>query len=57
MRHSIERSAVAAQNNDKTSSERMDALIERVVAKDNVLAALQRVERNKGSAGPDDDVP
>jgi RNA-directed DNA polymerase len=53
MRHSIERSAVAAQSNDKTSRQRMDALMERVVAKDNVLAALQRVERNKGSAGPD----
>jgi group II intron reverse transcriptase/maturase len=27
--------------------------MERVVAKQNVLAALQRVERNKGAAGPD----
>jgi hypothetical protein len=27
--------------------------MKRVLAKDNVLAALQRVERNKGAAGPD----
>jgi RNA-directed DNA polymerase len=49
---SAERSVGTALNNDKTSRA-ADALMERVVAKQNVLAALQRVERNKGAAGPD----
>ena len=47
-----ERSVGTALDNDKTSRA-ADALMERVVAKQNVLAALQRVERNKGAAGPD----
>lgn len=47
-----ERSAGTALPNDKTSRA-ADALMERVVAKHNVLAALQCVERNKSAAGPD----
>jgi RNA-directed DNA polymerase len=47
-----ERSVGTAVFNDKTSRA-AGALMERVIAKQNVLAALQRVERNKGAAGPD----
>jgi group II intron reverse transcriptase/maturase len=50
---SAERSVGTAFFKDKTSRVAVDALVERIIAKDNVLAALQRVERNKGAAGPD----
>lgn len=49
----VERSAGTAFFENKTSRVAVGALMKRVVAKDNVLAALQRVERNKGAAGPD----
>jgi len=50
---SAERSAGTAFSENKTSRVAVGALMKRVIAKDNVLAALQRVERNKGAAGPD----
>jgi len=50
---SAERSVGAGLSKDKTSRVAVGALMERAIAKDNVLAALQRVERNKGAAGPD----
>ena len=48
-----ERSVGTALPSDTTSRVADGALMELVVAKANVLAALQRVERNKGAAGPD----
>lgn len=49
----VERSVGTAFSNDKTSRAAENTLMERVVARANVLAALQRVERNKGASGPD----
>jgi RNA-directed DNA polymerase len=41
----------AVRNNDDTS--RTESLMEQVVARDNMLAALRRVESNKGAPGND----
>jgi group II intron reverse transcriptase/maturase len=46
-----EPSAGAVRNNDETS--KTESLMEQVVAKDNMLAALRRVESNKGAPGND----
>jgi RNA-directed DNA polymerase len=43
--------STGVMNNEKTSE--TEFLMEQVVARDNMLAALQRVERNKGAAGSD----
>ncbi len=41
----------AVRNNDDTS--KTESLMEQVVARDNMLAALRRVESNKGAPGND----
>lgn len=46
-----EPSAGAVRNNDETSG--TELLMEPVVARDNMLAALRRVESNKGAPGTD----
>lgn len=46
-----ELSAGAVRNNDETSG--TESLMEQVVARDNMLAALRRVESNKGAPGND----
>ena len=46
-----ERSADAVQGKDEAS--RTESLMEQVVARENMLAALQRIEKNKGAPGPD----
>jgi len=43
----------AAQGNERSGSGRPMELIERVVERGNLKAALQRVRRNKGSPGID----
>ena len=51
----VERSGEAstATNGDECSGDDGARLMERVVARDNVLVALKRVQRNKGSPGID----
>jgi RNA-directed DNA polymerase len=46
-----ERSAGAVQRNDQTSG--TESLMEQVVARENMWAALRRVESNKGAPGND----
>lgn len=46
-----EQSLGVVRNGDQPSE--TESLMERVVARGNLLAALQRVERNKGAPGPD----
>jgi RNA-directed DNA polymerase len=46
-----EQSAGAVQRKDETSG--TESLMEQVVARENMLAALRRVERNKGAPGND----
>ena len=46
-----ERSAGAVQRSDQTSG--TESLMEQVVARENMLAALRRVESNKGAPGND----
>ena len=43
----------AAQGNERSGNDRLTELMERVVERDNLLAALKRVRRNKGSPGID----
>jgi RNA-directed DNA polymerase len=46
-----EQSLGVVRNSDQPSE--TETLMERMIARENLLAALQRVERNKGAPGPD----
>ena len=46
-------SLASARNNETTDDTKSNQLLERILERDNLFKALERVERNKGAAGID----
>ncbi|WP_330655493.1 hypothetical protein [Alkaliphilus sp. B6464] len=45
--------SISVTSTNETSSAASDNLMERILSRDNMLSALKRVEKNKGSYGVD----